>query len=90
MIALFHVDKQINKTMQGVEVIMGIEKGLPMAKMTMISGMFSADERDNGTYAFTFTPESEGYYTVHAHVIAPSERMRSMMENHADTVIIAK
>lgn len=47
MIALFHVDKQINKTMQGVEVIMGIEKGLPMAKMTMISGMFSADERDN-------------------------------------------
>jgi hypothetical protein len=84
------VDKQTNKTMQGAEVIIGIEKGLPMTTMNMIGGMFSADERDNGTYAFNFTPESEGYYTVHAHIIPPGEQMHSMMENHADIVLIAE
>jgi FtsP/CotA-like multicopper oxidase with cupredoxin domain len=84
------VDKQTNTTMQGAQVIIGIEKGLPMTTMDMIGGMFSAGERGNGTYAFTFTPESEGYYTVHAHVIPPGEQMHSMMENHADIVIIAK
>jgi FtsP/CotA-like multicopper oxidase with cupredoxin domain len=84
------VDKQTNTTMQGAEVIIGIEKGLPMTTMDMISGMFSAGERGNGTYAFNFTPESEGYYTVHAHVIPPGEQMHSMMENHADIVIIAE
>jgi FtsP/CotA-like multicopper oxidase with cupredoxin domain len=84
------VDKQTNTTMQGAEVIIGIEKGLPMTTMDMISGMFSAGERGNSTYAFNFTPESEGYYTVHAHVIPPGEQMHSMMENHADIVIIAE
>jgi FtsP/CotA-like multicopper oxidase with cupredoxin domain len=84
------VDKQTNTTMQGAEVIIGIEKGLPMTTMDMISGMFSAGERGNGTYAFTFTPESEGYYTVHADVIPSGEQMHSMMENHADNVIIAE
>lgn len=84
------VDKQTNTTMQGAEVIIGIEKGLPMTTMDMIGGMFSAGERANGTYASTFTPESEGYYTIHAHVIPPGEQMHSMMENHADIVIIAE
>jgi hypothetical protein len=84
------VDKQTNKTMQGAELIIGIEKGLPMTTMNMIGGMFSAGERGNGTYAFTFTLETEGYYTVHAHVIPPGEQMHSMMENHADIVIIAE
>jgi FtsP/CotA-like multicopper oxidase with cupredoxin domain len=84
------LDKQTNRTMQGAEVIIGIEKGLPMTTMDMIGGMFSAGERGNDTYAFTFTPESEGYYTVHAHVIPPGEQMHSTMENHADIVIIAE
>jgi hypothetical protein len=84
------VDKQTNTTMQGAEVIIGIEKGLPMTTMDMIGGMFSADERRDGTYAFPFTPESKGYYTVHTHVIPPGEQMHSMMENHADIVIIAE
>jgi hypothetical protein len=84
------VDKQTNTTMQGAEVIIGIEKGLPMTTMDMIGGMFNADERRDGTYAFNFTPESEGYYTVHTHVIPPGEQMHSMMENHADIVIIAE
>lgn len=84
------VEKHTNMTMQGAEVIIGIEKGLPMTTMDMTGGMFSANERGNGTYYFTFTPESEGYYTVHAHVIPPGKQMHSMMENHADIVIIAE
>jgi hypothetical protein len=84
------VDKQTNTTMQGADVIIGIEKGLPITTMDMIGGMFSADERRDGTYAFPFTPESKGYYTVHTHVIPPGEQMHSMMENHADIVITAE
>ncbi len=84
------VEKHTNMTMQGAEVIIGIEKGLPMTTMDMTGGMFGANERGNGTYYFTFTPESEGYYTVHAHVIPPGQQMHSMMENHADIVIIAE
>lgn len=84
------VDKLTNVTMQGAEVIIGIEKGLPMTTMAMTGGMFNAAERGNGTYAFAFTPESEGYYTVHAHVIPPGEQMHSMMENHADIVMISQ
>ncbi len=61
-----------------------------MTTMDMIGGMFSADERGNGVYAFTFTPESEEYYTVHAHVIPPGEQMHSMMENHVDIVMISQ
>jgi hypothetical protein len=84
------LDKQTNETMQGAEVIIGIEKGLPMKTMDMTGGMFNAEDKGNGTYAFTFTPESEGYYTIHAHVIPPGEQMHSMMENHADLVIMSE
>jgi hypothetical protein len=83
------IDKQTNATMQGAQVTIGIEKGLPMTTMDMMSGgMFNAEEKGNGTYAFTFTPDSKGYYTIHTHVIPPGEQMHSMMENHADFVII--
>jgi hypothetical protein len=84
------LDKKTNATMQGAEIRIGIEKGLPMTTMDMMGGMFNAEEKGNGTYAFTFTPESEGYYTIHAHVIPPGEQMHSMMENHADLVIISQ
>jgi hypothetical protein len=84
------LDKQTNATVQGAEVLIGIERGLPMTTMDMIGGMFNAAESGNGTYAFTFTPESKGYYTVHAHVILPGEQMHSMMENHVDFVIISQ
>jgi hypothetical protein len=86
------LDKQTNETMQGgAEVIIGIEKGLPMKTMDMMgNGMFNAEERGNGTYAFTFTPESEGYYTIHVHVIPSGEQMHSMMENHADLVMMSE
>lgn len=36
------VDKQTNSTMQGAEVVIGIEKGLPMTTMDMTGGMFNA------------------------------------------------
>jgi hypothetical protein len=81
------IDKQTNEPMQGAKVIVGIEKGLPMTTMDMTAGMFSAIEKGNGTYAFEFTPESKGYYTIHAHVIPPGKQMHSMMENHADLLI---
>lgn len=85
------LDKQTNEPVQGAEVIIGIEKGLPMTSMDMTgSGMFDASEKGNGTYAFMFTPESKGYYTVHAHVIPPGKQMHSMMENHADLVIMSR
>lgn len=84
------LDRQTNAPMQGAEVIIGIEKGLPMTTMDMMNrGMFSAEEKGEGIHTFTFTPESQGYYTVHAHVIPPGKHMHSMMENHVDLVIVA-
>jgi hypothetical protein len=80
--------KQTNQSVQGAQVIVGIEKGLPMTTMDMTAGgMFDVVEKGNGTYAFIFTPESKGHYTIPAHVIPPGEQMRSMMENHADLII---
>lgn len=85
------LDKQTNEPVQGAEVIIGIEKGLPMTSMDMTgNNMFDAAEKGNGTYAFTFTPESKGYHTVHAHVIPAGKQMHSMMENHADLVIMSR
>jgi hypothetical protein len=85
------LDKQTNEPMPGVQVIIGIEKGLPMSTMDMTGGgMFNAVEKRNGIYAFAFTPESKGYYTVHAHVIPPGKQMHSMMENHADLIVLSK
>jgi hypothetical protein len=85
------LDKQTNEPMPGARVIIGIEKGLPMTTMDMAGGgMFDVSERGNGTYTFPFTPESKGYYTIHAHVIPPGKQMHSMMENHADLVIVSK
>jgi hypothetical protein len=81
------LDKQTNEPVQGAQVVIGIEKGLPMTTMDMTGGMFSATEKGNGTYAFAFTPESKGYYTIHAHVIPPGKQMHSMMENHTDLLI---
>lgn len=85
------LDKQTNEPVQGAKVIIGIEKGLPMTTMDMArGGMFDAIDKGNGTYAFTFVPESKGYYTAHAHVIPPGEGMHSMMENHADLIVLSK
>lgn len=84
------LDRQTNAPMQGADVVVGIEKGLPMTSMDMEGSMFEAEEKDEGLYAFAFTPESQGYYTIHAHVIPTRMQMHSMMENHADFVVISK
>jgi hypothetical protein len=89
-VALKVLDKQTNEPVQGARVIIGIEKGLPMTTMEMAGGMFDASEKGNGTYAFAFTPESKGYYTIHAHVVLLGKQMHSMMENHADLVTVSK
>lgn len=90
-VSLKVLDKQTNDSMQGAQAVIGIEKGLPMTTMDMMSGgMFNAEEKGNGTYTFIFTPDSKGYYTIHAHVIPPGKQMHSMMENHADLVIVSK
>ena len=85
------VDKNTDTAMKGAEVVIGIEKGLPMTKRDMMgNGMFDAQVRGDGTYAFKFTPDSPGYYTIHAHVIPPGKEMHSMIENHVDFVVISK
>jgi hypothetical protein len=84
------LDKLTNEPMHGARVIVGIEKGLPITTMEMAGGMFDAADKGNGTYAFAFTPESEGYYTIHTHVIPPGKQMHSMMENHADLIILSQ
>jgi hypothetical protein len=91
-VALKVLEKQTNEPVQGAEVIIGMEKGLPMTTMDMTrgGGTFDAVKKGNGTYTFTFTPESKGYYTVHAHVIPPGKQMQSMMENHADFIVLSK
>lgn len=90
-IVLKVIDKQTNATMRGANVLIGIEKGLPMTTMDMMKGgMFSAEDKDNGEYAFSFMPESEGYYTIHAHIIPPGEQTNSMMKNHVDFVVISQ
>jgi hypothetical protein len=77
--------------MPGAQVIIGIEKGLPMSTMDMTGGgMSNLVEKRHGTYAFAFMPESKGYYTIHAHVIPPNKQMHSMMENHADLIVLSK
>lgn len=81
------LDKQTQKPMEGANVIIGIEKGLPMTTMDMTGSMFSASAIGNGTYTFPFTPQSSGYYTIHAHATPPGKQMHSMMENHVDLVI---
>ena len=87
-VSLKVLDKQTDEPIQSARVIIGMEKVLPMTTMDMMGGgMFDSIEKGNGTYAFAFTPESKGYYTIHAHVILPGKQMHSMMENHADLVI---
>jgi hypothetical protein len=84
------LDKQTNEPIEGARVITGMEEGLPMTTMEMAGDMFDASGKGNGTYAFVFTPESKGYYTVHAHVVLPGKQMHSMMENHADLATVSK
>ncbi len=92
-IALLVLDKETQKPLIGAQVLVGIERGASMTTMEMISSMFEAEEdkgRSSGIYKVRFTPDSDGYYTIHTHVIPSGNSMHSMMDNHLDIGIIAE
>ena len=91
-IKLLVLDKFTQKPMTGAQVIVGIERGGAMTTMNMMGPMFQAQEQSNGTgvYLVTFTPDNNGIYTLHAHVIPSGKPMYSMMDNHIDIGIVAQ
>jgi hypothetical protein len=92
-IALLVLDKETQSPLTGAQVLVGIERGASMTTMEMISSMFQAEEdkgKSSGIYKVRFTPDSDGYYTIHTHVIPSGNSMRSMMDNHLDIGIIAE
>ena len=86
-IVLLVLDKETQEPMEGVQVVIGIERGSSMSSMDMIGDMFDAEEKGSGEYIVRFTPDSEGIYTIHTMVMLPG---RSMMDNHMDFGIIAE
>ncbi len=92
-IALLVLDKETQSPLTGAQVLVGIERGASMTTMEMISSMFEAEEdkgKSSGIYKVRFTPDSDGYYTIHTHVIPSGNSMHSMMDNHLDIGIIAE
>ena len=91
-IKLLVLDKFTQKPMTGAQVIVGIERGGAMTTMNMMGPMFQAQEQSNGTgvYLVTFTPDNNGIYTLHTHVIPPGKPMYSMMDNHMDIGVVAQ
>lgn len=86
-IVLLVLDKKTQKSLPGVEVVIGIERGSAMSTMEMMGDMFDAEDKGSGEYIVRFTPDSEGIYTIHTMVMLPG---RSMMDNHMDFGIIAE
>ncbi len=86
-IVLLVLDKQTQKPLPGMEVVIGIERGSAMSTMEMMGDMFDAEDKGSGEYLVRFTPDSEGIYTIHTHVMIPG---KSMMDNHMDFGIIAE
>ncbi|MGH9910289.1 MAG: hypothetical protein ACRD32_06575 [Nitrososphaerales archaeon] len=86
-IVLLVLDKETQKPMEGVQVVIGIERGSSMSSMDMMGDMFDAEEKGSGEYIVRFTPDREGIYTIHTMVMLPG---RSMMDNHMDFGIIAE
>lgn len=89
-ITLLVLDKETKKPVSDAKVIIGIERGASMTSMNMVGGMFEAEEKGYGKYLVRFTPDSQGYFTMHVHVIPDGKSMHSMMENHLDIGIIAQ
>jgi len=90
-IKLLVLDKFTQKPMTGAQVVVGIERGGAMTTMNMMGPMFQAQEQgnDTGVYLVTFTPDINGIYTLHTHVIPPGKPMYSMMDNHIDIGVVA-
>ncbi len=91
-IKLLVLDKFTQKPMAGAQIIVGIERGGAMTTMNMMGPMLQAQEQSNGTgiYVVTFTPDNNGIYTLHTHVIPPGKPMYYMMDNHIDIGVAAQ
>jgi len=86
-IVLLVLDKETKEPLEGLEVLIHIERGSSMSSMEMMGDMFPAEDKGFGEYIVRFTPDSEGAYTVHTMVMIPR---KSMMDNHMDFGIIAE
>lgn len=83
-------DKATNKPLLDAQVPIMIERSSSMSTMDMMGSMILAQEIGSGKYQVKFTPDKEGIYTIHTHVILDGKSMMSMMQNHMDIGIIAK
>ena len=83
-------DKSTNKPLLDAQVPVMIERGSSISTMDMMSPMVLAKQTGQGKYQIKFTPDKEGIYTIHTHVIPEGKSMMSMMNNHMDIGIIAK
>ena len=83
-------DKATNKPLLDAQVPVMIERGPSMSTMDMMASMILAQEVGSGKYQIKFTPDKEGVYTIHTHVIPEGKSMMAMMQNHMDIGIIAK
>jgi hypothetical protein len=81
------LDKETEEPLEGLEVLIGIERGSSMSTMEMMGDMFPAEDKGSGEYVVRFAPDSEDVYTVHTMVMIPR---KSMMDNHMDFSIIAE
>jgi len=86
-IVLLVLDKETNEHLEGLQVVIGIERGSSMSTMEMMGDMFDAEDKGSGEYVVRFTPDREGIYTIHTMVMLPG---RSMMDNHLDFGILAE
>lgn len=86
-VVLLVLDKETREPMEGLQVVIGIERGSSMSTMEMMGDMFEAEDKGSGEYIVRFTPDIEGIYTIHTMVMLPG---RTMMDNHMDFGIIAE
>jgi len=86
-IVLLVLDRETEEPLEGVQVLIGIERGSSMSTMDMMGDMFEAADKGSGEYIVRFTPDIEGIYTIHTMVMLPG---RTMMDNHMDFGIIAE
>lgn len=86
-IVLLVLDKETKEPLEGLEVLIHIERGSSMSSMEMMGDMFPAEDKGSGEYVVRFTPDEAGVYTIHTMVMLPR---KSMMDNHMDFSIIAE
>ncbi|MFQ5970170.1 MAG: hypothetical protein ACE5J2_06745 [Nitrososphaerales archaeon] len=86
-ILLLVLNKETEEPLEGLQVVIGIERGPSMGTMDMMGPMFDAEDKGAGEYIVRFTPDSEGDYIIHTMVSLP---FRAMMDNHIDFLIIAE